>query len=168
MISKKIILIGDFSTGKTSLIRRYVDNQFSDSYLSTIGVKISRKVIPVEDNEIQGLIWDVEGGTEKKPVNQTYIKGAHASIIVADITREETIDHLSSYIDMIQTIVPSTPYVLALNKADCIDREEGEKILHKTKERYKEHDTPVYLTSAKTGEGVEELFKEIAQAISKG
>jgi len=168
MISKKIILIGDFSTGKTSLIRRFVDNQFSDSYLSTIGVKISRKVIPVENNEIQGLIWDVEGGTDKKPVNKTYIKGAHASIIVADITREETIEHLSSYIDMIQSIVPSTPYVLALNKVDSLSREEGERRLQEIQQRYKENETPVYLTSAKTGEGVEELFKEIAQAMFKG
>jgi len=121
MISKKIILIGDFSTGKTSLIRRFVDNQFSDTYLSTIGVKISRKNITLENETIQGLIWDIEGGTEKKPVNRTYIKGAHGCIIVADITRSDTIDNLSYYIDIIQNIVPSAPFVIVLNKADCFN-----------------------------------------------
>jgi len=168
MISKKIILIGDFSTGKTSLIRRFVDNQFSDTYLSTIGVKISRKTITLEDETIQGLIWDIEGGTDKKPVNLTYVKGAHGCIIVADITRADTIGNLSSYIDIVQNIAPAAPFVLALNKADCFDITQREKILKETMDRYKEITASIYLTSAKTGEGVEMMFKEIAQLMIKG
>jgi small GTP-binding protein len=169
MISKKIILIGDFSTGKTSLIRRFVDNQFSDSYLSTIGVKISRKVIPLEHETIQGLIWDIEGGTDKKPVNQTYLKGAHGCILVADINRSDTIAKLSSYIDIIRKITPSAPFILALNKADCFDEAYRQKIYQDTLARYEEMSVSLYLTSAKTGEGVESMFKEIAQRmIDKG
>lgn len=163
MISKKIILIGDFSTGKTSLIRRFVDNQFSDTYLSTIGVKISKKIITLEDETIQGLIWDIEGGTDRKPVNQTYVKGAHGCIIVADITRDDTIANLASYIDIVQNIAPSAPFVLALNKADCLDEESRQKILQNTTEQYKNITASLYLTSAKTGEGVETMFQEIAK-----
>ena len=59
--SKKICLLGDFAVGKTSLVRRFVDNQFSDTYLSTIGVKISRKLLSVEENHtLQIIIWDLE------------------------------------------------------------------------------------------------------------
>jgi len=169
MVSKKIILIGDFSTGKTSLIRRFVDNQFSDTYLSTIGVKISRKIIPLEDETIQGLIWDIEGGTEKKPVNSTYVRGAHGCIIVADITRNDTIANLASYIEIVRDIAPSTPFILALNKADRLNEEARQKMYQVTLNFYKETASSLYLTSAKTGEGVDEIFKEIAQSmIDKG
>ena len=65
-ISKKICLIGDYGVGKTSLIRRFVDRQFSDKYLSTVGVKISRKSVEATDSQqqkklkLQLLIWDLE------------------------------------------------------------------------------------------------------------
>jgi small GTP-binding protein len=163
MISKKIILIGDFSTGKTSLIRRFVDNQFSDSYLSTIGVKISRKKIPLDHEVIQGLIWDIEGGTEKKPVNKTYLTGAHGCIIVSDTTREETIAHIASYIELVKSVSPNAPFVLALNKCDCINETERETLYQKVSQQYCSDTTDIYLTSAKSGEGVEEMFKALAR-----
>jgi small GTP-binding protein len=162
MISKKIILIGDFSTGKTSLIRRFVDNQFSDTYLSTIGVKISRKQIPLEHVTVQGLIWDIEGGTELKPVNETYILGAHGCILVADITRSETIDHIAAYIEIIQRIAPSAPFVLALNKSDLYSEPQRKHVYEKVLQRYSGIDGYIYLTSAKNGEGVERMFESIA------
>ena len=71
-ISKKICLVGDFGVGKTSLIRRFVDKQFSDKYLSTVGVKISRKLIELSETEsqkaeeIQLIIWDIEGSNKFK------------------------------------------------------------------------------------------------------
>ena len=158
MISKKIVLIGDFSTGKTSLIRRFVDNQFSDTYLSTIGVKISRKEIVLLSETIQGLIWDVEGGTETKPVNRVYLTGADGCIIVADVTREETIDHIETYIDIIQETSPKAEFIVVLNKSDCLKEEEKEKIKAAVLQHYKD----VLLTSAKTGEEVERMFEMIA------
>lgn len=68
-VSKKICLIGDFGVGKTSLIRRFVENQFSDEYLSTVGVKISRKPVDIPGGSVvQLLIWDLEGRTNLKPI----------------------------------------------------------------------------------------------------
>ena len=162
MISKKIILIGDFATGKTSLIRRFVDNQFSDSYLSTIGVKISRKNIALEDEVVQGLIWDIEGGTEVKPVNRTYLMGAHGCIIVADITRTETMESIEKYIETVLSITPSAPIVIVLNKVDKISREQAEKMLSDTSETYRQKAKKVFLASAKSGEGVETMFHTLA------
>jgi len=163
MISKKIILIGDFSTGKTSLIRRFVDNQFSDSYLSTIGVKISRKKIALEDEIIQGLIWDIEGGTESKPLNRTYLTGAQGCIIVADITREDTIGHIASYIEILQGISASIPYVIVLNKSDILNETERKVAYHHVLELYSDLPNEIYLTSAKSGEGVDTMFTTIAR-----
>jgi small GTP-binding protein len=158
MISKKIVLIGDFSVGKTSLIRRFVDNQFSDTYLSTIGVKISRKEIVLPSGTVQGLIWDVEGGTETKPVNRVYLTGADGCIIVADVTREETIEHIETYIDIIHETSPKAVFIVVLNKADCLTESEKEQLETTLLQHYEE----ARLTSAKSGEGVEEMFETLA------
>ena len=163
MVSKKIILVGDFSTGKTSLIRRFVDNQFSDSYLSTIGVKISRKNILLEKEEVQGLIWDIEGGTQTKPIIKTYLIGAHGCIIVADVNRYDSIENIATYIQTVQNITPNTSFVLALNKSDCLESEDKERLLYEVSEKYNNITSHIYLTSAKTGENVESMFYTLAQ-----
>ncbi len=166
MLSKKVILIGDFSTGKTSLIRRYVDNQFSDRYLSTIGVKISRKKIDVKEEILQALIWDIEGGTKTKPVNKTYLIGAHGCIVVADITREDTIGHIALYLNEVQTIAPGIPFVIVLNKSDCLPEEEASAIQAKVLQTYKSYTQSVYVTSAKSGEGVMTAFTRLAMELA--
>ncbi|SFV89891.1 Mll3243 protein [hydrothermal vent metagenome] len=167
MISKKIILVGDFSTGKTSLIRRFVDNQFSDAYLSTIGVKISRKEIDVDGIVVQGLIWDIEGGTETKPVTETYIMGAHGAILVADITRKETIESIATYIKIVNRVSPAVPVILVLNKSDKLSEADRQKVYGYAKESYSELGEHIYLTSAKSGEGVGRMFEAIARLMLK-
>ncbi|MCF6206447.1 MAG: GTP-binding protein [Sulfurovum sp.] len=169
MVSKKMILIGDFGVGKTSLIRRFVDNQFSDSYLSTIGVKISRKSIDVDGITLQMLIWDIEGGTEEKPVNTTYIIGAQGCILVADLTRESTIEHIGTYIETVEKIVPDASFVLALNKSDKLSEDEQKQLCEKTENRYAKRIEKILPVSAKSGQGVEEMFMALAtQTLTKG
>jgi len=165
MISKKIILVGDFSTGKTSLIRRFVDNQFSDTYMSTIGVKISKKMIEVDNITLQGLIWDIEGGTDTKPVNKTYLKGANGCILVADSSREETIAHIESYIMTVRSISPSIPFILVLNKSDILDDDDKKQLFTRVSAQYAEQTDAVFLSSAKSGENVEEMFNITARCI---
>src|SRR5689334_21121323 len=110
IISKKICMIGDFSVGKTSLIRRFVDRQFSDQYLSTVGVKISRKTVECTLAEqqkqvnVQLLIWDLEGNTKFKTVTPTYLQGACGAVVVADVSRQVTLDHLAEYIQRLLSI----------------------------------------------------------------
>jgi len=162
MISKKIVLVGDFSTGKTSLIRRFVDNQFSDTYLTTIGVKISKKKIPLKDDVMQALIWDIEGGTAQKPVNTTYLIGAHGCILVADSTRQDTIDHIDNYITIVNRTTPKAAFVLVLNKCDMLDEIQKETLLSEVNLQYGDRVKHIYLTSAKTGEEVENMFMAIA------
>ncbi len=166
MISKKIVLIGDFSTGKTSLIRRFVDNQFSDKYLSTIGVKISRKNLAIEDKEVQNIIWDIEGGTESKPLNSSYLLGSHGAIIVADVTRESSIENIQIYIDMIEKNSTKIPIMIALNKLDLVDSEDAKNLLERCKQMYK-NSKYISLTSAKSSEGVEMIFEKLTLLMVK-
>ncbi len=169
MISKKVILVGDFATGKTSLIRRFVDNQFSDTYLSTIGVKISKKKLTLANGiEVQCMIWDIEGGTQSKPVNTTYFTGTHGAFLVADITREETINHLSDYLAILKEKYPGVPVIIALNKSDKLPLEDAKNRVDKVAEAYKGDIITTILTSAKTGEGVEEMFYSMAEAMTAG
>jgi len=164
MIAKKIVLIGDFSTGKTSLIRRFVDNQFSDAYLSTIGVKISRKSITVEDNDIQNIIWDIEGGTESKALNSSYLLGAHGTIIVADITRESSITNIQGYIDLVYGVSAKTEIVIALNKSDLLSSSDAQGLIENLREQLSDIKY-ISLTSAKNSEGVTALFEQLNSLI---
>ena len=167
MITKKVVLVGDFSTGKTSLIRRYVDNEFSDAYLTTIGVKISKKILMLEEGsvnlEMQLMIWDIEGSTGSKPTNPAYIIGAHGLVIVADITRDTSIKNIGSHIIECQKIAKNIPIILAFNKSDLIQSEdELQDILKDIKEQNPQV-SYIYDTSAKNGKNVENIFSNLSE-----
>ncbi|BAU14815.1 Ras family small GTPase [Leptolyngbya sp. NIES-3755] len=155
-IARKICLIGDFGVGKTSLIRQFVDRQFSDQYLSTVGVKISKKMVET----VQLLIWDIEGQTKFKSISSSYLQGAKGAIIVGDATRRETLEQLAIHTEHFLSVNPKGQLAIAINKSDLIDRE----ILEKALEQYGQQYT-IYLTSAKTGENVDRLFQELAHSL---
>jgi small GTP-binding protein len=112
IISKKICILGDFSVGKTSLIRRFVERQFSDQYLSTVGVKISRKTVECnianqqKQVNVQMLIWDLEGNTKFKAVTPMHLQGASSAVIVADLSRQVTIDHIPEHVQCFLSVNP--------------------------------------------------------------
>ena len=169
MITKKVVLVGDFATGKTSLIRRYVENAFSDEYLTTIGVKISRKTILLQEKkvrlEIQLMLWDIEGNTNPKPTNPAYIMGAHGLVLVADVTRESSIQNIGMHIEECRNVAKNAPIILALNKSDLIEnKKQLEELTKELKERHKEIET-IYLTSAKDGRNVESIFLDLSHLI---
>jgi len=114
MLAYKIVMVGDFGVGKTSLVKRFVDNSFSEEYLSTIGVSISKKNL----NESTLMLWDIEGHTEFKPIFKQYLLGAKGFIVVADITRQNTIDAIAKHIELCHNVVKDAPICIALNKSD--------------------------------------------------
>lgn len=170
-ISKKICLIGDFGVGKTSLIRRFVDRQFSDRYLSTVGVKISRKSMEVSDSErqknitLQLLIWDIEGSTKFKGVSASYFQGAKGAIIVGDVTRPESLENIAEHIQTFLKINPQGKTVVALNKSDLIDAEYLEKYCKLYSFNGENSFVSTYASSAKSGTNVDEIFQSLAHSI---
>lgn len=170
MISKKICLVGDFGVGKTSLIRRFVDRQFSDKYLSTVGVKISRKIVDLTEftsektGSVQLLIWDIEGHTKFKAIAPSYLQGASGVVIVADVTRQETVERLPEHINLFLSVNPKGFIVIAFNKIDLIDSTELEHLI-KLAPDFKQYEQILssYKTSAKTGDDVDTIFYELSQ-----
>ncbi|MBW4647110.1 MAG: GTP-binding protein [Kastovskya adunca ATA6-11-RM4] len=163
-------MVGDFGVGKTSLIRRFVERQFSDQYLSTVGVKISRKTVAVTPDhkndllDVQLLIWDIEGHTKFNAIAPSYLQGASGALVVADLTRPETIEHLGDRIQLFSSINPKGVISVALNKFDLIDQETLPKILEEL-QFDREHVVAIHITSAKTGENVDEIFGNLAHKI---
>jgi len=163
-ISRKICLVGDFGVGKTSLIRRFVDQQFSDKYLSTVGVKISRKLIDLTETEIQLIIWDIEGSTKFKGIAPSYFQGAKGAVIVGDVTRQETIHHIREHIQSFLAVNPQSYIVIALNKSDLIE-EEYLKHFQQLLELNEHQVLAIYFTSAKSGNNVDEIFQILANKL---
>ncbi|MDJ0552978.1 MAG: Rab family GTPase [Microcoleaceae cyanobacterium MO_207.B10] len=171
MISKKICLVGDFGVGKTSLIRRFVESKFSDEYLSTVGVKISRKQIDVarieveKNTSVQLLIWDLEGHTKFKAIAPSYLQGASGAIVVADVTRQETIDNLSERLELFLSVNPQGVAIFALNKSDLVDVEIINQLLDKYNSYQEERVIATYHTSAKSGENVDDIFQKLTSRV---
>ena len=96
MLQKKICLLGAFGVGKTSLVRRYVDTIFSDTYLTTVGVKIDKKVMTVGSEQMALILWDIAGEDAVSAVRVTYLRGAAGYLLVVDGTRPETLETAAS------------------------------------------------------------------------
>jgi small GTP-binding protein len=155
VLQKKVCLLGDFAVGKTSLVHRFVEGTFSDKYLSTIGAKVSRKLVSVQGRMISMLIWDLVGG-EATRLMRNYYRGASGAILVCDLTRNETFDVLIRYAESFREVNPKSPIIIVGNKVDLItERAVDDSRLAHLASKFR---TDWYTTSAKTGEHVEELF----------
>lgn len=163
MITKKVCMVGDFGVGKTSLIRRFVERQFSDRYLSTVGVKISRKTLTLPESTVtlKLVIWDLEGRTKFKEISATYLQGSHGILIVADATRPETITGVMQHIQDFTLVNPEGAIAIALNKSDLVDGESHDKLQALLPEKNKKIITTQW-TSAKTDMNVDLLFETLA------
>jgi len=158
----KLIVTGDFKVGKTSLIRRFVENNFKEDYISTIGVEISKKsIIMDEDTKLNFVLWDIGGQIGQiRPYRQRFYDGANAAFIVVDRTRDH-LDSIKTWFKDIKESVPSNiPIVIVGNKSDLNEKivitEEQIKVIAK------QLDLHFIVTSAKTGENVNEAFLYIA------
>ncbi|HSH03810.1 MAG TPA: Rab family GTPase [Anaerolineae bacterium] len=161
VIQKKVCLLGDFSVGKTSLIRRFVEGSFDDSYISTIGVKVSRKRVVDGGDEVNLMIWDLAGGDDFRGAQSGYLLGTVGALIVCDLTRPDTLGALWDYSEQLRGINREARIVFAGNKVDLVaERQISDSQLQAVGD---ELGGPVIYTSAKTGDNVEEAFFYLAQ-----
>ena len=118
VIQRKVCMLGATAVGKTSLVRRYVESLFSEKYQATIGVKIDRKLVELEETQVSLLLWDLQGEDELQRVRMSYLRGAAGLIYVADGTRAQTLDTARAVQQSAIETVGDIPSVLLLNKAD--------------------------------------------------
>jgi len=171
VLKAKVCLVGDNAVGKTSLVRRYVLDQFDDRYITTLGAKVTKKEIRVDDLKGGGAvavdltIWDIMGAPSfRELLREAYFHGAQGVLAVADLTRRDTLDHLPEWIDAVVRTVGPVPVVVAANKADLSDQTAYGPNEIETATKLSSSDG--FLTSAKTGANVEAAFQRLATLVA--
>ncbi len=197
--SIKILLLGDGAVGKTSLVRRFVEQKFDDRYIATIGVNVKKKRLP--DLGLNMMVWDIYGQKMNKDLHASNYSGADGAIIVYDLTRPDTFLNVDDWISEVFSITGKIPFVILGNKLDLIENyensgydefksfieEEQKEVVDFYREVYDEipefskvspedlrkwgedkkykkgSDFTYFLTSAKTGENVEDAFRKIGK-----
>ncbi len=167
---KKVLILGDGAVGKTSLIRRFVVDKFDDKYILTIGSKVTAKALNIEMHGepiyLKLQIWDILGQKGYQRLYNSTFRGSKGVLLVADITRKETLQNLEDYwIPTIQKFSGNIPFVILANKLDL-----GKVAKFKEKELREfagKYEVPSYVTSAKTGENVDLAFQVLGKIMIK-
>jgi small GTP-binding protein len=168
---RKVLLIGDGAVGKTSLIKKFVTDKFDDKYIATIGTKVTKKELEINSEGrkifLTLMIWDVLGQKGYTSIQAASFKGADGVILVCDFTRLETLKSLEEYwIPNIGDNLSRLHYVFTANKADLTN--EAKFSLSDLQMIASRYDSKAFLSSAKTGENVEELFINLGKMLIKG
>ena len=171
-VKQKICLVGAGGVGKTSLIKRYVFDQFSNGYITTIGTKVTKREIKMkhpktdEDLNVTMLIWDIMGQRGfRELLQEAYFYGVAGAIAVCDITRKETLYEITEWISSLYSVEKDVPLIFIGNKCDLIDA--AELTFEDVKDfasKYKQS-AGVLLSSAKTGVNVNLAFSNLAEKI---
>ncbi len=164
-VKKKVVLLGDYAVGKTSLIARFVLNKFDEKYIQTIGVRVSKKTVSVKKNgkdvNVDLLIWDVLGQKGFERVKTLSLEGTQGALLVCDLTRRKTLENVEKYwYPLLLERAGDVPIVLLSNKSDLPNWEMNKENVKSIAEML---NAPYFITSAKTGEHVNESFKMIAE-----
>jgi len=160
----KYIIVGDTAVGKSCLLLRFTDNRFQAQHDLTIGVEFGSRTIMIDGNQVKLQIWDTAGQEKFRSITRSYYRGASGALLVYDITRRETFEHLTSWLEDCRKCSSNNIVIILVgNKSDMdasrqVTREEGETFAQKNGLHFIE-------TSAKTAEKVEEAFVETAREI---
>jgi small GTP-binding protein len=164
MIQKKICMLGASGVGKTSLIQQFVKSIYTEKYHLTIGVKIDKKQINVNDKEVNLLLWDVQGEDDDYKIRPSFLRGASGYFLVADLCRPETLDTAYSIQAKCEKEFDAIPFICLLNKNDLTPEI---KISDAEIEKISANGWQICRTSAKTGDNVEHAFSELTKAMLK-
>lgn len=160
----KIVVVGDEAVGKTSLIRRYCENKFSESRVETIGIDFQSKTITLDNEELACLvIWDVAGQERFSSFRDQYYMGALAVALVYDVTEPGSFANLHNWLREAKRSASGVPIIVIANKADLDEVVPYDEVETWTRQ----HEFPLYLTSAKTGDNVEDMFRALGEMAYK-
>ncbi|ERN09453.1 hypothetical protein AMTRI_Chr09g32420 [Amborella trichopoda] len=165
-IPAKLVLLGEMGTGKSSLVLRFVKGQFFDYQESTIGAAFFTQTLAVNETTAKFEIWDTAGQERYHSLAPMYYRGAAAAIVVYDISNTDSFTRAKKWVEELrQHGNPNMVIALAGNKADLVDNKQVEAEVAQT---YAQDNGLLFLeTSAKTAQGVNELFLEIARRLPK-
>ena len=163
-LKSKVCLVGDGGVGKTSLIRKFVFNQFDDKYHATFGTKISKKRLKYKKQngdviDLQLLIWDIMGQRDFKKVQLRAYDNTNGVFIVCDVTRKETLKSLATWLSDLVEVAGNVPIIILANKSDLRDQKKFS--MNELAETANELKATFFFTSAKTGANVENAFKKM-------
>lgn len=162
MIQKKVCMLGSFAVGKTSLVRRFIESIFSDTYQTTVGVKVDKKVVQLDGKEITLVLWDLYGNDDFQRIHWSYFRGASGYLLVADGTRRATMEKAVALEERARQEIGSVPFLFVINKCDLVDEWDVDPELEA---RLVAKGWTILRSSAKTGEGVDEAFSQLARKI---
>lgn len=163
-VQKKICMVGGFSVGKTSLVKRFVESVFSEAYLTTVGVKIDKKTVVLGDRPINLILWDLAGEDDLASLRLSYLRGAAGYVLVADGTRPATMEMAFSIRKRVEADYGALPFAMLINKYDLQDQW---AVSDKEFEELRRDGWWVRPSSARTGEGVEDAFIDLAQRVTR-
>ena len=162
----KIIIIGDQNVGKTNIIHRFTDGEFSNQYMITIGMDYISHNIKINKNIFHLQLWDTAGSERFRSITKGYFSNSACAIIVYDITNEKSFDSIKEWVNECKLYTNKNIHlVLVGNKNDLkeqrkIEKEQGEELA-------KEYDMKFFEASALTGDNIEEIFVDICKTINK-
>ena len=164
-IVKKVCMCGDPNVGKTSLVKRFVHGKYDDKYISTLGTVVSKKSVQIKkDENMTMMIWDISGQPEFKRIQSSAFKNAKGGIAVCDVTRPETVENLTTWISALRKSAgPDVPVMVMANKTDLATEDDS---LNAAMETLGELNCNCIMTSAKTGDNVNDAFKVLAQTMT--
>ena len=160
----KISMLGSFAVGKTSLVRRFVSQIYSEEYITTIGARVEKKHIDYKNEPYSLLVWDLNGEDKFQKLNMEYLLGSQGYLLVIDKTRPATLQVAHSLHQRAQLVLGETPFILVVNKSDLSDVWKDQE---KELEELRDQGWIIKTTSAKTGTGVDDVFELLVRLIAK-
>ncbi len=165
----KVCLVGGDAVGKTSLVRRFVFDQFDDRYITTLGAKVVKKEVRLQargggEATVIMTIFDIMGSPSFRDLlKEAYFQGAQGILAVWDVTRPETLPTLRGWVEAVEGVAGKVPLVLLGNKADLVDQAKVAR--EQLEPAVAEYECPGFLTSAKTGMNVEAAMRALPVSI---